>query len=69
MPTDNETMLMLGRLEGKLDALISQVGTVNNRLEAHEDRISALEQWRAYLVGIGAAIGVIVSHAIQYIRG
>lgn len=69
MPTDNETMLMLGRLEGKLDALISQVGTVNNRLEAHEGRISDLERWRAYLVGIGAAVGVIVTHAVQYLRG
>ena len=55
--SDGSILLLLGRIDGKLDAAITQGQANSERIDAQDKRISALERWRAYLVGIAAASG------------
>jgi hypothetical protein len=72
--------LMIGRLEGKVDALHERMDRmdqgriefrkdVNNTLESHSKRIGALERWRAYVLGIAAAAAAGVGSAWKAIAG
>lgn len=40
---DNHLYLMLGRMDGKLDAVLSKQESVDRRLDAHSKRITSLE--------------------------
>ncbi len=48
----NQLFLMLGRLEGKVDAFLTKHERHEDRLSAVEDRVSTLEQY--YAKGAGA---------------
>jgi hypothetical protein len=52
----------LARVETKIDIALGQLA----ELRAHEKRLSALERWRAFLLGaaavLGAAFGWITGH-------
>lgn len=56
--TSTELLLLVGRIDGKLDAVITQHADHGRRLDAHEGRLTALEH-----KGIRAAttIGLIAS--------
>lgn len=76
MASDNELHLFLGRVEGKLDAVITAQASFTARLEREadarqslSDRLAALEvrrvtvkDWWALLVSIGTACAVIYSN-------
>jgi hypothetical protein len=59
MPNDpaGNFYLLLGRIEGKIDALMTWRAENARVLEGHEKRISILEQGKARILG---AVGVIV---------
>ena len=69
--TDRETneklFLAIGRLEGKVDALIN----LNKKLEEHthklEQRLRTLEMARSYTLGMVAVVGAVVSASISYL--
>lgn len=44
MDRDNDLYLLLGRLDGKMDALAAMHGTAINRLDQLETRMGATEQ-------------------------
>ncbi|MGP4725191.1 hypothetical protein ACSV5S_11005 [Agrobacterium deltaense] len=48
--------LMFGRLEGKVDTLLSQQGGINKRIDDHDTRITQLENQREQQVGILSSI-------------
>ena len=48
--------LMFGRLEGKVDTLLSQQGGINKRIDDHDMRITQLENQREQQVGILSSI-------------
>ena len=54
---NNDLMLALGRLEGKVDALIQGQAAQGEKLNAHDKRIRELEQAKSWLLGIAAAAG------------
>lgn len=54
---DREAVLLLGRMDGKLDAVIAQTGELGGTLKDHATRLGALERWRAYIIGISTAAG------------
>ena len=54
---DSELMLALGRLEGKVDALIQGQAAQGEKLNAHDKRIRQLEQSKSWLLGVAAAAG------------
>ena len=62
---NDEILLALGRLEGKVDALISRQTILDRELEKSEQRIRAIEQAKSWLVGAAAALGAATSLLIQ----
>lgn len=63
----DELMLALGRLEGKVDSLISRQTVLDEEMRKFDTRIRSVEQSRSWLVGAAASVGAIVSLSIQWI--
>ena len=61
MDSDNQILIALGRLEGKVDALISRQAVHDEELQRHDVRLRNLEQGRSWLLGAAAVIGALVS--------
>lgn len=57
-------MATLEQLDQKLDDLKELVQLsrteAKDKFEKHEERLGALERWRAYVIGISAAITVVI---------
>jgi len=66
---DNEILIALGRLEGKVDSLISRQAIHDEELSRHDTRLRNLEQSRSWLIGAAAATAAFVSVVINYIGG
>lgn len=56
MDSEQEIHRTLGRLESKVDTLISDVQCLNRSDELVDKRVSSLERWRTYLAGAFAAL-------------
>ena len=65
---NEELLLALGRLEGKVDALITRQAVHDEELERMETRLRNLEQGRSWLMGASAAIGASVSFLFQWLK-
>ena len=61
METDNQILVALGRLEGKVDALISRQAVHDEELQTHDERLRDLEQGRSCILGAAAVIGAVAS--------
>lgn len=59
---DNPVYLMLGRIEGKLDAMHDKSRDQDGRLNNHSTRLSNLERAKSWLWGGMAALGVGISY-------
>lgn len=61
----DQISLMIGRIEAKLDTLSGQLSThvVSEEGEIKElnKRVGEIEKFKAYMLGISAAIGAVVS--------
>ena len=66
---DREILLALGRLEGKVDALIASSKVMNENLNLHDQRIRALEGSKSLLVGVCSALAAGVSWVVSYLTG
>ena len=64
---DEDIKYMLGRLEGKVDALIASVQKQNSDIQEHEKRIRILETSKAWVLGWSSAAAILVSLVIQYL--
>lgn len=67
MENSNQIMLALGRLEGKVDAMLTKQKSQDETLEKHDRRIRILEQSRSWLLGASAIIGASVSFLMKYL--
>lgn len=67
MENSNQIMLALGRLEGKVDAMLTRQKHQDEVLEQHDQRIRNLEQSRSWLLGASAIIGASVSFLMKYL--
>lgn len=56
MDNDPNFYLMFGRLEGKVDTLLSQQGTMNSRLDEQDERITQLENAKQQQTGFFTSI-------------
>ena len=66
----NETLLLsVGRLEGKVDALLAGMKQHQEQLEDQEKRINKLEQAKAWLIGAAAAAGGSASFLFDMFKG
>lgn len=66
---DNEILIALGRLEGKVDALIARQAIHDEELDRHDKRLRDLEQSRAWMLGAAAVIGAVAAFIINMIGG
>lgn len=64
---NDELFLTLGRLEGKVDALIQMQRMQEDQIKNHEERLRDLEHIRSFSMGLAATIGAGVSLAFNYI--
>ena len=64
---NEELFLAIGRLEGKVDSLLSMHTQHSAALKEHDERIRSLEYSRGYMLGWSAAIGAGMSLAANYI--
>jgi hypothetical protein len=58
----------LGRLEGKVDALITRQSLVDEELARQEKRIRSLEQSKSYVIGAAAMVGAAVSLLVRFLK-
>lgn len=66
MSTHEETLfLTLGRLEGKVDTLLTLQKVQEEQIKEHDQRLRSLEHSKAFLMGISAVIGAAVSIAFN----
>ena len=56
---EQELILALGRVEGKLDSVLLAV-------DDHGKRLTILERWQAKVLGMAAVVGSLASLAWQY---
>tara|TARA_R100000808_G_scaffold13906_2_gene33330 strand:- start:20049 stop:20252 length:204 start_codon:yes stop_codon:yes gene_type:complete len=66
---NEELLLALGRLEGKMDALITRQAVHDEELERMDVRLRNLEQSRSWLMGASAAIGASFALIVQWLKG
>lgn len=66
---DNEILIALGRLEGKVDALITRQAVHDEELDRHDKRLRELEQSKSWLLGAAAAAGAVAGFVINLIGG
>jgi|TARA_R100000655_G_scaffold94765_1_gene136320 hypothetical protein len=68
METDNQILVALGRLEGKVDALISRQAVHDEELQRHDARLRNLEQGRSWLLGAAAVVGAVASFLMSQFK-
>jgi hypothetical protein len=57
----HELSRWMGRMESKQDAILQNIAAQTKRLDNHSERISKLERGRAWLIGAGAGVGLMLS--------
>lgn len=67
MENSKDILLALGRLEGKVESLISMQHATQEHIDSLDRRIRHLEMGRSYLMGAAAAIGAFTSFIVSWI--
>lgn len=62
-----EVLIALGRLEGKVDAMMTSLRIQEEELRILENRIRDLEQSRAWMLGAAAIISIIAGFIVKVI--
>lgn len=62
-----EVLIALGRLEGKVDAMMTSLRIQEEELRILENRIRDLEQSRAWMLGAAAIISIIAGLIVKVI--
>ena len=65
---NEEILVALGRLEGKVDALITRQALIDEQMGRQEKRIRTLEQSRSWILGAAAMVGAAVSLLVKYVK-
>ena len=65
--SDQDLLLSLGRLEGKMDALIAITNAHNEMIQRHDERLRELENSRSALIGAVAILSTAISAAVAWL--
>lgn len=68
MANDN-IFLYLGRLEGKVDAILSNQTIMANQLGEHDKRLEKLEHHHSWFLGASAVVASLVATAVGFVKG
>jgi hypothetical protein len=64
---NEEVLIALGRLEGKVDAMMTSLRVQEQELKVLEKRIRELEQSRAWLLGAAGVVSIIAGLVVKFI--
>lgn len=64
---EQAVLMAIGRLEGKVDSLLSQQKQFEAKFDHHDKRIRDLEHHRAWSLGVAAAVGSGISLILSYV--
>lgn len=64
---NDEVLIALGRLEGKVDALMNALRAQEQEIRRMEERVRHLEQSKAWLLGAAAVISLIAGFVVKII--
>lgn len=64
---NDEILLALGRLEGKMDSLMKNSHLQTELMREHDLRLRRLETSKATMLGMSSALAFIVSSAVTYL--
>ena len=67
MTPDQSLLVAIGRLEGKLDAIVHHQQSLEDRMIAHDLRLRELENSKSALYGVAAFIGSLTAGAVSLI--
>ena len=68
MPED-QILIAIGRLEGKVDSLIRSLGSHAETLAKHDTRSRSLEQGRAWILGASTVAGAVAGLVVKLVGG
>jgi len=63
---NEEILLTLGRLEGKVDAMMTSLRMQEQELKVLDKRIRELEQSRAWMLGAAVIISMLVGFIVKF---
>lgn len=66
---NEEILIALGRLEGKVDAMMTSLRIQEEELKKLDVRIRELEQSKAWLLGAAAIVSMLVALIIRLVPG
>lgn len=64
-PDENKILLLLGRLEGKVDSILKTQASYDHKISQLDRRMNHLERIQAYWAGGAALLGIITGIGIQ----
>lgn len=64
---NEEILLAIGRLEGKVDAMLTMVRMQEEQIRLHDERIRELEHSKSFLMGVAALVGAATSAAVTFL--
>ena len=67
MSNQDDLLFAMGRLEGKVDALLSSIRKHDQELSQLETRLRQLEQYKFLPLGAAGVVGGVVSALMQFI--
>ncbi|NJL70250.1 MAG: hypothetical protein HC888_00955 [Candidatus Competibacteraceae bacterium] len=56
-----ELLLLLGRIDGKMDSVLLRLEHNDKIHDDLDKRLTSLEKWRAYILGVAAVISALVA--------
>tara|TARA_B100000470_G_scaffold187868_1_gene153738 strand:- start:1352 stop:1558 length:207 start_codon:yes stop_codon:yes gene_type:complete len=67
MSNQDDLLFAMGRLEGKVDAILSSIRKHDQELSQLEVRLRQLEQYKFLTLGAAGVVGGVVSALMQFI--
>ena len=65
----NDINAVLGGMNNKLDNIAAQLKELNSKIDAHSERLSALENFRYLLMGAVAVVSALTTYIISKFKG
>lgn len=65
MSAQDDLMLAIGRLEGKVDSILATMRVHHEELKSLDERVSTLEHHRSWILGGAAAISLLTAEAVN----
>jgi hypothetical protein len=67
MAAQDDLLLAIGRLEGKVDSILATMNRHGEELERLDHRIRRLEQSKSWMLGAAAVVGAVSSFFFKFI--